>query len=385
MLPNQYSKPRQALRDESYMSPIPILLLVRKLDHGGCERDLTKIATGLDRSEFEPHVACFHPVGLRVEELRRAQVPILHLPVTSFRSRSAIQGALTMRRYIKQNKIQVVHAFDVPMSIFGAPVARAAGTAAIFTSQLSYLALYTPTERTLLRIVDRLAHRVVVNCEAMQKHMVIDQGLPLSRTFLCYNGVDTTAFYPRESPRPALLANAPVVIGTVANLREEKGIDVLIRAFARVRRQREAKLFIVGSGPCSEELEELAVTLGVRDDTIFVAGKPDIADELHWMDIFVLPSRSEAFSNSLLEAMASGCAVIGSELGGTPEMINPETGLLFPPGDDIELAARIQTLIDDPERRKRFGAAAARLASGSFSLARNLARVRELYRSRLQP
>src|SRR5947209_6172578 len=118
--------------------PIPVLLLVRKLDHGGCERDLSKIATGLDRSLFEPHVGCFRPEGLRVQELVDAQVPILHVPVTSFRSPGAIRGALLLKRYIQQHQIQVVHSFDVQMAMFSTPFARLSSARTVLTSQVSY-------------------------------------------------------------------------------------------------------------------------------------------------------------------------------------------------------------------------------------------------------
>jgi L-malate glycosyltransferase len=361
--------------------PIPVLLLVRKLDHGGCERDLSKIATGIDRSAFTAHVGCFRPEGLRVQELVDAGVPILHLPVTSFRSSSAVRGAVLLRRYIREHRIQVVHSFDGPTAIFATPVARLSGAPVVLTSQLSYRTLNSAWEHRILRVTDRLAHGVVVNCEAMRRHMIEDEGLDARRALLCYNGVDTGVFFPKAVERGHGLVPA-IVIGTVANLRPEKGLDVLIRAFARLRFPAQpVKLFIVGSGPCDRELELLAEEAGVRGQTVFLPGKPDITDEMRSMDIFVLPSHSEAFSNSLLEAMACGCAVVGSNVGGTPELIRPETGLLFRPGDADDLTRQIQVLVDSEAERRQLGAAAAAFAAGNFSLRRNLETISSLYRS----
>src|SRR5688572_17671595 len=102
----------------------PVLLMVRELGIGGCERDLTKIAIGLDRRYFEPHVAAFHTEGLRTGDLRAAGIPILHLPVRSFQSPSAVAGARLMGGYIRRHRIQLVHSYDVPMTVFGVPVAR---------------------------------------------------------------------------------------------------------------------------------------------------------------------------------------------------------------------------------------------------------------------
>jgi L-malate glycosyltransferase len=363
--------------------PWPILLLVRKLDHGGCERDLSKIALGLDRSLFEPHIGCFLPEGIRVPELRKAGIPIVQLPVTSFMSVSAIQGVTVLRRYVRQHRIQLAHAFDVPLSMFAGLVSRFCGVRAVITSQLAYRELSGPIHRHLLRLVDRMVDRVVVNCEAMRRHMIEDEGLPPEHAYLCYNGVDTAVFHPGPAERPEPLRDATLVIGTVANLRPEKGLHLLLEAFAAVRRPG-LKLFIVGSGPSLQELEARSFELGIATDCFFLPGKPQIAGEMRSIDIFVLPSLSEAFSNSLLEAMASGCAVIGSNLGGTPELIlDGDTGLLFRPGDSADLAERLRCLIDHDELRRRLASQAAIFASKTFPVDRTVSRMAELYQSLL--
>src|SRR5215471_11332364 len=97
-----------------------VLLMVRSLEHGGCERDLTKIALHLDRSRFEPHVGIFRD-GFRRQELEAAGVPILNLPVRSFANSTAWKGFRQMGTYVRKHGIQLVHAFDVPLDIFAAP------------------------------------------------------------------------------------------------------------------------------------------------------------------------------------------------------------------------------------------------------------------------
>ena len=96
----------------SLSSPIPILLTVRELHDGGIEHDVTKIAIHLDRSRFEPHVATYHPEGMRFQELRRANIPILHIPMISLMSPTAISAAMRVRRYVREHGIRLVHAFD---------------------------------------------------------------------------------------------------------------------------------------------------------------------------------------------------------------------------------------------------------------------------------
>lgn len=105
--------------------PVPILLMARELGLGGTERQLTEIARALDRKQFTPHVGCLHAEGLRGAELETAGVPIVRFPVQSLYRPSTIRAALRMGQYLKLHRIQLVHTFDVPMNLFGVPVARA--------------------------------------------------------------------------------------------------------------------------------------------------------------------------------------------------------------------------------------------------------------------
>ena len=366
--------------------PWPILLTVRELGIGGCERDLTKVAMGIDRNRFEPHVGCFRPEGFRQAELRSSGVPIVHFPVSSFRSPSAIQGARIMGDYIRTQRIQLVHSYDVPTTVFGVPVARMYGSPVVVSSQLSYRRLAKPFMRRLLRVTDRLVDTVVVNCVAMQDHMVRDEKVPIERTYLCYNGVDTTVFYPAKEPPPQSLAGASLVVGTVCGLRAEKRLDLLVDAFAKVYSLRpNMKLVIVGSGVMLPELERQATELGIRQACVFQPQTSDVPSWLRAMDIFVLPSDSEAFSNALLEAMACGCCPVGSRVGGTPELIeHGKRGFLFKSGDSAELSLRLGELIVNEDLKLRFSAEAAEFARGTLSIERNVATMSELYGSSIE-
>ena len=150
---------------------------------------------------------------------------------------------------------------------------------------------------------------------------------------------------------------AASVIGIVCALRPEKGLGTLMEAFRKVKAGRPGvKLLIVGSGPMLAELEA-----GGDDDCHFQPAQPDVAPWLRAMDIFVLPSLSEALSNSLMEAMGCGCCPVASRVGGNPELVTDgETGLLFPVGDAAALAERLALLLDQPAYRLRLAANAER-------------------------
>ena len=100
------------------MKPVPVLLACHQLDLGGSERQLTETALALDRSRFEPRVAAFHAEGVRMQELESAGIPVLALPTRSLRDATAIRGARTLRRYVAEHGIRLVHSFDVPLNIF---------------------------------------------------------------------------------------------------------------------------------------------------------------------------------------------------------------------------------------------------------------------------
>ena len=356
--------------------------MVRELTIGGCERDLAKLAKHLDRSQFTPYVGCFHPNGYRADELREAGIPIVEFPVRSFYSYSAVRAGRMMRKFLRDRQIQVVHPFDVPTDIFAVPVSYLCRVPAIISCQLSFRDMYTPLYRRALKWIDPLADRIVVNSEAVRQDLIRGEGLAPQKVSLCYNGVDTDIFFPVPNTRPA----ASLVVGSLCVLREEKRLDLLLAAFARIRHLRPGlKLLIVGSGPMLEPLEKQSRDLGISADCQFEPAQSDVAPWFQRIDIFVTPSRTESFPNALLEAMACGCAPIGSKVGGIPELIDHgNSGFVFDPGSVDDLSAQLERLVASDDLRKQFGAAAAETARTRFSMQVHVRTIQALYRELLE-
>jgi L-malate glycosyltransferase len=363
-------------------SPVPVLLLIRQFGIGGTERQLTETARFLDRDRFSPHVGCFRPTGPRLAELERAGIPILHLPVTSFLSPADLfRGGKTLVNYLRQHNIQVVHSFDAPLNVFSVPIAKFAGVPAVLSSQRGHRELTGMANRACLRITDRLTDAVVVNCDAMRRYLVEEEGVAASKIRICHNAIDIQAYSrrPAASPWPG-----KTVIGVICALRPEKSLDTLFRAFARLARP-DSILAIVGSGPEEAYLKSLAAELGLGDSCHFEPATSEVADWLSRMDIFVLPSRTEALSNSLMEAMACRCCVIASRVGGNPELVDDgENGLLFEAGNVGQLAHQIASLLDDRERRERLAAAASAKMAANFTYSQAAATMQQIYDSILQ-
>jgi glycosyltransferase involved in cell wall biosynthesis len=354
--------------------PFPVMLMVRELGAGGTERQLVELAKSLDRSRFSPHVGCFRG-GFRSEELRAAGVPILRLPVQSFLRPSAIQGAWMLARYLRRHSIRIAHAFDAPLNCFGVPVARAARVPVVLSSTRAHRSLNPPRINGILRWTDHMVNGVVVNCEAMRLHLVDEEKVPASRIHLCYNGIDTETF------TPASRSEGRLTIGLVSVLRPEKDVATLVEAFARVAgHPASPRLLIAGGGPMLPNLQALAERVGVGAVTRFEPATSPVVEYLRQIDIFVLPSLSEALSNSLMEAMSTGCTAVASNVGGNPELVlDDETGFLFEPGDIEGLSLRLRQLLDEELLRRRLASNGMRFIRERFTLAESARSMEIIY------
>ncbi len=359
----------------------PVLLMARELDLGGSERQMTEVAKALDRSRFEPHVGCFRPEGLRGKELQAAGVPIAHFPVYSFVSPGVVSGAWQLASYIRRHKIRLVLTYDYPLTVFAVPVAHFFTPAIVLSSARCHRELIPSNYLKLIRRTDRWVDGIVVNCEFLTRHLEQDENVPAGQIQLCYNGIDLEQFQAGSSPRPEELPPGTLVIGVVCALRPEKGLSTLLKAFAAIRNlQPGLKLAIVGSGPMRQPLEAEARALGVWDDCVLAPATNHVADWLRAIDIFVLPSLSEAFSNSLMEAMACGCCAVASNVGGNPELVRDgETGLLFEARDAPGLAAALRTLIENEPLRQRLRTAGERMLHERFSIRASAERMGDIF------
>jgi glycosyltransferase involved in cell wall biosynthesis len=167
----------------------------------------------------------------------------------------------------------------------------------------------------------------------------------------------------------------------VANLRPEKGHDVLIDAASEVlRRFPDARFELVGGGAERAALAARATERGVAHAFTFLGHRDDVPERLATADMFVLPSRSEAFPNALLEAMAAGLPVVASSVGGVLELVeNGRNGFLVPAGNAFALADRICRLMADPSLGRRLGVAARADVEARYSFDRMVTAFENVY------
>jgi sugar transferase (PEP-CTERM/EpsH1 system associated) len=224
----------------------------------------------------------------------------------------------------------------------------------------------------------------------IQHYLQRQVGVPAERVSQIYNGVDIERFGPASEGRARIPgcpfgASSEWLVGWVGRMEEVKDPLNLARAFVRALRHSAAaaqrmRLVLVGDGALREALHSVLERNGVRDRVWFAGERADIPEILRGLDCFVLPSCAEGVSNTILEAMATGLAIVATRVGGNPELIESGmTGLLVPPANSDALAEAVLSYFTDPGTARRHGRAARRVAETRFSLARMVSDYSKLY------
>ncbi len=362
----------------SVPSPIPVAVFLTSFDSGGTERQMTELIRRLNRRKFDVHVACFQRKGVCLPRVQELVSEVAEFPIRSFRSLSTLTQFGAFARWCRQRRVAVVQAADMYANAFALPAAALARVPLRVGSRREV----NPTRGDGLEALQRFgyaaAHRIVANSEAGAERLR-SEGVPPERISVVRNGLDLEAFALRLSPprRHRIVC--------VGRLRPEKAHEVLIAAVARLRPAwPDVKLRIVGDGPREAELRELVARLGLRDCVELLGHRDNVPALLRDADLFVLPSRTEASPNAVLEAMAAGLPVVASKVGGIPEAVTDgATGLLVPPDDVEALAGAVFHLFATPSLGERLGLAARLHVQDNYSFARMVGAFETLYLSGL--
>src|SRR5215212_1042 len=371
------------------MSKPNVLQIVHGFIEGGSERQMIQMASLLHNSgDFQVHVASLSTGGVLRSEIERLQVPVIDFPLTSFYDANMVQQTRRFVSYLKQHQIKIVHSHDFYSNIFGMTGAALAGVRGRIASKRETSGTRTLAQRTAERGAFKLAHAVVANAGAVKEHL-IELGVPDRKIEIIYNGLELTRFQFNGDTYQALqrlnldMIRGRPVISMVANFEHRiKDHPMLLRAAQRVKTEvPEAVFVIAGEGELRAESEKLAGELGLRESCLFIGRCASVPDLLAASDICVLSSQAEGFSNSILEYMAAGRAVVATDVGGASEaIVEGETGHLVQAGDDRSMAQRLISLLRDPTRSLNMGLKGRRLVEQTFSTENRLANTSALYR-----
>ena len=357
--------------------PIPVAIFITSFHPGGTERQMTELVRRLDRRRFQVKVACFHRDGAwlsRVEETAE----VTAFPIRGFGRPATIAQAVVFARWCRRHHIQAVQTCDLYANVFALPAAALAGVPVRIGSRRELNPDKTASQIALQRHAYRFAHAIVANSSAARAQLE-REGVPPGRIQVIANGVSLEPFTRVPTRRPL------ATILTVANLRREKAHETLLRAAALLAPTGPALRFLIaGDGPRAAELRALALTLGVADRVEFLGHVDDVPSLLSRADAFVLPSRSEAFPNAAIEAMAAGLPIVACAVGGLLDLIDHgRTGLLVPVDDAGAIASAIGQLAADPSHAARLGDTARNDVRRRFSFDRMVHAFETLYLTRL--
>ncbi len=243
------------------------------------------------------------------------------------------------------------------------------------------------TNQRLRRIYGMGTHRFVALSQAIEAYLTGPVGFPAERVQRICNGVDTLRFSPASTVPPdwPFRRGEHLFIGAVGRMQAVKDPLNLVDAFLRLREQCPAewprlRLVMLGAGALLASARQRLADAGAAEQAWLPGDRSDVAQLLPHVDIFALPSQAEGISNTLLEAMACGCAPVATAVGGNPELIEPESnGLLVPAQHAGALAEALARLVKDAELRRRLAQASLARVREQFSLDGMVAAYGRLY------
>lgn len=369
-----------------------VLVVINDLAPGGAQRAALDQAAGLDPSRYQLEVASLElaPSGAEPgDRFRHVPLRRSHPP-----DATGIRGWLELDRVLGHFDPDLVHGHLAAATVAGTLAARRRGVPraiATFHNLTDWEEKRRHPLRLALRRTATWCDAVVAVSEAVRAAMArVDPALA-ARTRVIPNGIDLASFRSarreRDESRARLgYAADAFVVGAVARCDRRKGLDVLIEAAASASASVPSlRLLLVGDGPERSRLHAQAAARGLESRVTFAGRRSDVRPFLAAMDLFAAPSRTEGQGVALIEALACGLPVVGSRVGGIPEVV-PEgrCGLLVAPGAPEALATAIAALARDPDRRAAMAGEASRHAE-RYALSEGVARLARLYDELLAP
>jgi glycosyltransferase involved in cell wall biosynthesis len=369
--------------------PVRILFIIDSIwGAGGAEMSLLRLVTNLPSDRYDCRVITFHTSDSAKPLIARFSCPVEHWPMKSLMHFSILALTRRLYRFIRDQKIDIVHTFFPTADLWAAPIAKIAGSPKLISSRRDMGVFRERWQNWGYRLAAGLFDQVHTVSEQVRQFSIQKDRIDPARAVVVYNGVDLDdgrVRVSRDAMRRSLdCAPDQVIITTVANIRRVKGIDVLLKAVARIKEAYPDLLLVIAGGISTtkenqrfaNEVKQLTRALDLEKNVRFLGSSARVPELLQASEIFILPSRSEGFSNALLEAMSFALPCVATSVGGNPEVVvDGVTGFLVPPEDVVALVDRTLTLLQNPKLRLQLGFAARSRVEAQFTTAAMVSRV----------
>jgi glycosyltransferase involved in cell wall biosynthesis len=351
---------------------IKVLHAIDTTGSGGAETVFVSLVKGLDTEKFKS-IAAIRGSGWVYDSLRISGVePIFVKSKGGYN----LQYLVELVRIVKEHEIDIIQSHLLGSNLYCSIVGLVCRVPVISTIH-GFVDVAESENLMWLKskLINMGSKKIVFVSDRLREHYVKQLGFSKKKSITIYNGVDISVFYPdKNNSLRGVLGIGPehILIGAVGNVRQSKGYDVFLKAARLVHAQNPECRFVVagqGRGVLYEKLLQLRKELELEGVFHFIGFQSDAAKVLNNFDIFVLPSISEGFSISTVEAMACGLPVIVTKSGGPEEIVKDLTdGLMVTSGDFEALAASCMRLMHSKILEKRLGEKALKKVQNNLSL-----------------
>lgn len=355
--------------------------VITGFETGGAERVLLQTVRRLDATRFESLIVCLRNRGPLSAEAERSGVETIHLG-TGRRPGPATLWRLA--RIFRQRGVAIVHAYLYDASIVSRLAGRWAKVPVVLTSTRAPPHYLPRPAWWLDRLTAHWCQRIIAVSKDTADVITRVEGIAREKIVVIPNGVDLHRFAPRDFRDARThwgIDEGMFVVASVGRLSPEKGHHYLLRALAAARSAIPSiACLIAGDGPLRHEIATQVRTLGLEGVCRFLGEVPAVETVLAAADVAVLPSVFEGMPNIVLEAMAMGCPVIATAVGGSTELVrHGETGFLVPQADAAALADALLELARSPERRSEMRARSREIAKACHGIEHMIHSIEHLY------
>ncbi len=371
---------------KTHIQHIPILYFHESHQFGGGEISLLNLMRCLDRRRFTPRFVC-QTESKFIQELHKLNVPVDRIHFPSWRKLNPVSiGRIInqLGRFATQHKAAILHANTPRTNLYAAIVGKHLRIPIIWHARTQI----EGEKIDIDNIFSFLPDRILCNSDAIRERFQ-KSGMRNRKAMTIINGVDIQKFrrsISGDEVREEFGINKKTaLVGIIGRIDPNKGHDVLIEAAACVLRDVDFRLMIVGTpSPGAEgwanQLRYDLLKYQIDSHVIFTGFREDIPQIMAALDLLVLVSEKEGCSRSVLEAMAMGLPVIGTDTGGTPELVvDGVTGLLIPPKNPDALARTMVNLLTHREKMRHMGEAGFKRVHGNFTIEAHVRKTEQVY------
>ena len=368
-----------------------ILQIIPTLDRAGAEKQLTLLARGLPRDEFEVHVCALTRGGPLLADLREVGIPVT---LIGKRWKFDPRAYVRLLGLIRSLKPDLIHTWLFAANSYGRAAGLACGVPCLVASERCVDPWKGWRDMLVDRYLARRTARIVANSTAV-RDFYVRQGLPAEKFVVIHNGIAPAE--PSPISRQALLAELGLpekarLVGLVGRLWPQKRVKDAIWAADMIKFVRDdVHLLIIGDGPQYDRLRRFRDQVRIRDKVHFLGHRDDVARIMPHLDALWSTSAYEGQSNAIMEAMAAGVPVVATDIPGTRDLVVPEeTGFLVSIHDleskvrRAAFARNTNTLLEDRELAHRMGQSARQRILREFNVEKMVQRHAELYQELLE-